>query len=83
MPDLPPCELAVMWRSTDRRRAVRVVADTCCRCVAVDPPEAAGESAPDAAFVPDLDAALVPAVDAARVPALDAARVPAVDGARS
>ena len=36
VPDLPPCRLAVMWRTTDRRRAVRVVADTCCRCVAAD-----------------------------------------------
>jgi DNA-binding transcriptional LysR family regulator len=66
VPDLPPCELAVMWRSTDRRRAVRVVADTCCRCVAVDAPDAAGEPAPDAASVPEPDAARAPAVDGAR-----------------
>lgn len=37
VPDLPPCELAVMWRTTDRRRAVRVVTDTFCRCVAAEP----------------------------------------------
>ena len=36
VPDLPPCRLAVMWRTSDRRRAVRVVADTCCRCMAAD-----------------------------------------------
>jgi DNA-binding transcriptional LysR family regulator len=34
VPDLPPCELAVLWRRADRRRAVRVVIDACCRCVA-------------------------------------------------
>jgi DNA-binding transcriptional LysR family regulator len=45
VPDLPPGELAVMWRSTDRRRAVRVVTDTCCRCVAADQPLAAGAPA--------------------------------------
>lgn len=32
VPDLPPCELAVMWRAGDRRRAVRLVAETCCAC---------------------------------------------------
>ena len=37
VPDLPPCELAVMWRTADRRTAVRVVADTFCRCVAAEP----------------------------------------------
>jgi DNA-binding transcriptional LysR family regulator len=36
VPDLPPCELAVMWRRGDRRTAVRVVTDACCRCVAAD-----------------------------------------------
>lgn len=36
VPDLPPCRLAVMWRAADRRRAVRVVTDTCCRCVTAD-----------------------------------------------
>ncbi len=36
VPDLPPCRLAVMWRTSDRRRAVRVVADTCCRCMAAE-----------------------------------------------
>ena len=41
VPDLPPCRLAVMWRSNDRRRVVRVVAGTCCRCVAADQPAAA------------------------------------------
>ena len=34
VPDLPPCELAVMWRADDHRGAVRVVTDACCRCVA-------------------------------------------------
>jgi DNA-binding transcriptional LysR family regulator len=34
VPDLPPCELAVLWRDDDRREAVRVVTDACCRCVA-------------------------------------------------
>jgi DNA-binding transcriptional LysR family regulator len=34
VPDLPPCELAVMWRSSDRRTAVRVVTEACCHCVA-------------------------------------------------
>jgi hypothetical protein len=33
VPDLPPCELAVMWRSSDRRTAVRVVTEACCHCV--------------------------------------------------
>jgi DNA-binding transcriptional LysR family regulator len=41
VPDLSPCRLAVMWRTADRRRAVRVVSDTCCRCVAADQPSAA------------------------------------------
>ena len=36
VPDLPPCELAVMWRVGDRRRAVRVVTETCFCAVAVD-----------------------------------------------
>ncbi len=39
VPDLPPCELAVMWRRDDRRTAVRVVTDACCRCVAADRPD--------------------------------------------
>jgi DNA-binding transcriptional LysR family regulator len=30
--DLPPAELAVIWRTGDRRTAVRVVADTCFAC---------------------------------------------------
>lgn len=34
VPDLPPCELAVLWRRNDRRAAVRIVTDSCCRCVA-------------------------------------------------
>jgi DNA-binding transcriptional LysR family regulator len=34
VPDLPPCELAVMWRADDRRRAVEVVTDTCFCAVA-------------------------------------------------
>jgi len=34
VPDLPGCELAVLWRDDDRRPAVRVVTDACCRCVA-------------------------------------------------
>ena len=46
VPDLPPCRLAVMWRAADRRRAVRVVAETCCRCMAADqPPDAEGAAA--------------------------------------
>jgi DNA-binding transcriptional LysR family regulator len=36
VPDLPPCELAVLWRRGDRRTAVRVVTDACCRCVAAE-----------------------------------------------
>ena len=51
VPDLPPCRLAVMWRSTDRRRAVRVVADTFCRCGAA--PDAGTEAQfPDRSAVP-------------------------------
>ncbi|MDT7580649.1 MAG: hypothetical protein QOK35_1913 [Pseudonocardiales bacterium] len=34
VPGLPPCELAVMWRSGDRREAVQVVTETCFGCVA-------------------------------------------------
>jgi DNA-binding transcriptional LysR family regulator len=30
--DLPPAELAVIWRAGDRRRAVQVVVDTCFHC---------------------------------------------------
>jgi DNA-binding transcriptional LysR family regulator len=33
--DLPPAELAVIWRTGDRRTAVRVVADTCFHCATV------------------------------------------------
>jgi DNA-binding transcriptional LysR family regulator len=33
VPDLPPCELAVMWRADDRREAVQVVTETCFCCV--------------------------------------------------
>ena len=36
VPDLPPCRLAVMWRARDRRRAVRVVTETCYGCVVAD-----------------------------------------------
>ncbi|WP_252436189.1 LysR family transcriptional regulator [Pseudonocardia humida] len=36
VPDLPACELAVLWRADDRRPAVRVVTDACCRSVATD-----------------------------------------------
>ncbi|MEJ3657751.1 LysR family transcriptional regulator [Actinomycetes bacterium KLBMP 9759] len=32
--DLPPCELAALWRSGDRRTAVRVVVDACERAAA-------------------------------------------------
>jgi hypothetical protein len=35
--DLPPAELAVAWRTGDRRTAVRVVADTCFQCAAAGP----------------------------------------------
>ncbi|MGI5125619.1 LysR family transcriptional regulator [Pseudonocardia sp. CA-107938] len=34
VPDLPPAELAVLWRRTDTRTAVTVVADAACLCVA-------------------------------------------------
>jgi DNA-binding transcriptional LysR family regulator len=30
---LPPCELAVVWRAGDTRRAVRVFAESCVRCL--------------------------------------------------
>ena len=30
--DLPPAQLAVLWRRRDRRAAVRVVVDACCAC---------------------------------------------------
>ena len=40
--DLPRCELAVLWREDDRRPAVRVVTDACCRCVADDAPTPPG-----------------------------------------
>jgi DNA-binding transcriptional LysR family regulator len=33
--DLPPAELAVLWRRDDRRPAVRIAVDACCAC-AVD-----------------------------------------------
>ena len=36
VPDLSPCELAVLWRRDDRRPAVQVVTEACCRCVAAD-----------------------------------------------
>ncbi len=36
VPDLPPCELAVMWRADDLRAATRVVTDACCVCVAAE-----------------------------------------------
>lgn len=32
--DLPPAELAVLWRRTDTREAITVVVDASCRCVA-------------------------------------------------
>jgi DNA-binding transcriptional LysR family regulator len=32
--DLPPAELAVLWRQADRRAVVRVVVDACCVCAA-------------------------------------------------
>jgi hypothetical protein len=35
--DLPPAELAVAWRTGDRRTAVRVVVDTCFQCAAAGP----------------------------------------------
>jgi DNA-binding transcriptional LysR family regulator len=37
--DLPPAQLAVVWRSGDRRQAVRVVTDACFHCAS--PPQAA------------------------------------------
>jgi DNA-binding transcriptional LysR family regulator len=37
--DLPPAQLAVVWRSGDRREAVRVVTDACFHCA--NPPRAA------------------------------------------
>ena len=30
---LPPCELAVVWRASDRREAVRVFVESCVRCL--------------------------------------------------
>ena len=30
--DLPPSELAVVWRANDDREAVRVLVDACCLC---------------------------------------------------
>jgi DNA-binding transcriptional LysR family regulator len=39
--DLPPAELAVVWRSGDRRPAVQVVTDSCFHCV-TPPPAACG-----------------------------------------
>jgi DNA-binding transcriptional LysR family regulator len=40
--DLPPAELAVVWRPEDRRRAVQVVVETCFHCVVAPPPTACG-----------------------------------------
>lgn len=37
--DLPPAELAVVWRAGDRRTAVEVVVDTCFRCATAEAPE--------------------------------------------
>jgi hypothetical protein len=37
--DLPPGQLAVVWRSGDRRPAVRVVTDACFHCA--NPPRTA------------------------------------------
>jgi DNA-binding transcriptional LysR family regulator len=37
--DLPPAQLAVVWRSGDHRQAVRVVTDACFHCAS--PPRAA------------------------------------------
>jgi hypothetical protein len=37
--DLPPVQLAVVWRSGDRRQAVRIVTDACFHCAR--PPRAA------------------------------------------
>jgi DNA-binding transcriptional LysR family regulator len=34
--DLPPAELAVLWRRADRRPAVRLAVDACCVCAAAD-----------------------------------------------
>ncbi|WP_333766921.1 LysR family transcriptional regulator [Streptomyces sp. IBSBF 2435] len=34
VPDLPPSELAVLWRTPDHRDAVRVFTEACCRCCA-------------------------------------------------
>jgi DNA-binding transcriptional LysR family regulator len=36
--DLAPAELATLWRSNDRRPAVRAVVDACCTCGAAAPP---------------------------------------------
>jgi DNA-binding transcriptional LysR family regulator len=33
VPDLPPAELAVLWRRNDTREAVTIVVDASCRCV--------------------------------------------------
>jgi DNA-binding transcriptional LysR family regulator len=33
VPDLPPAELAVLWRRNDTREAVTIVADASCRCM--------------------------------------------------
>lgn len=38
VPDLPPCELAVLWRSGDRRAAVRIAVDACCDCAGAPDP---------------------------------------------
>lgn len=37
VPDLPPCELAVLWRAADRRTAVQVAVEACCRCETLAP----------------------------------------------
>jgi DNA-binding transcriptional LysR family regulator len=34
--DLPPAELAVLWRRADRRPVVRVAVDACCVCAVAD-----------------------------------------------
>jgi DNA-binding transcriptional LysR family regulator len=34
--DLPPAELAVLWRRADRCPVVRVAVDACCVCAAAD-----------------------------------------------
>jgi DNA-binding transcriptional LysR family regulator len=36
--DLPPSELAVVWRTSDDRKAIRVFVDACFRCLCAGPP---------------------------------------------